>query len=96
MWVDGQVLDHGLSGGANRGLQDYQHPEAIHLNAAPAWLSSRLAQVTIGSSIKLRNCWKSPGRRRRIRRGEIRAWGRRQKIALDDLLPIYVLDACRK
>ena len=34
--------------------------------------------------------------RRRIRRGEIRAWGRPQKIALDDLLPIYLPEACRK
>jgi hypothetical protein len=34
--------------------------------------------------------------RRRIRRGEIRAWGRPQRISLDDLLPIYVPDSCRK
>ena len=34
--------------------------------------------------------------RRRIRRGEIPAWGRPQKVSLDDLLPIYVPEACRK
>ena len=33
---------------------------------------------------------------RRIRRGEIRAWGRPQKVSLDDLLPIYMPEACRK
>ena len=34
--------------------------------------------------------------RRRIRRGEIRAWGRPQKVSLDELLPIYVPEAGRK
>jgi hypothetical protein len=34
--------------------------------------------------------------RRRIRRGEIRAWGHPHKIALDDLLPIYLPEACRQ
>jgi excisionase family DNA binding protein len=34
--------------------------------------------------------------RRRIRRGEIRAWGRPQKIPFDELMPIYVPQACRK
>ena len=34
--------------------------------------------------------------RRRIRRGEIRAWGRPQKVSLDDVLPIYVPEAFRK
>jgi len=34
--------------------------------------------------------------RRRIRRGEIPAWGRPQRIALDDLMPIYMPQAWRK
>jgi hypothetical protein len=34
--------------------------------------------------------------RRRIRRGEVRAWGKPQKVSLDDLLPLYLPAACRK
>ena len=33
---------------------------------------------------------------RRIRRGELRAWGRPFRVALDDILPMYLPGACQK